>query len=405
MKKLLFFIYPYLLLFAIVGLSVINSTAATVSLRNDSTESTDTLWFLIRVDDIYFRSDTYQGTYMPHNFKDFQRAIEPFGAKITWGVIPHRLIEPLNQSGHMTRDLRKSIQRGHEVSVHGYRHICPLDCENSPWGHEMYCPTRNRNFTFQEQANLIQNSLDLLADSLELAPTSFIAPGHHLDETTYQVLLHFDFFAVSNYRHGTEGSYPRKISPGLTDVPVHNEFTWALTPSGYDHALNQAIADVKKRGEADGYYNLMLHDPFTRPGYHDGLVIDWMVELLDSLTAHYGDRLQFTTLSQAALRFRSSDVETDNRYVLKPQHPVLYQNYPNPFNPKTRISYSIPEPAHVKLEVFNLLGQKKAQLVNETRSGGKHEVTFDASGFSSGLFIYRFEANGYVKTRPMLFLK
>ncbi len=63
--------------------------------------------------------------HMPHNFTDFQSAVEEFGAKVTWGVIPHRLIEPLNATGHMTRDLRESVARGHEVSVHGYTHICP----------------------------------------------------------------------------------------------------------------------------------------------------------------------------------------------------------------------------------------------------------------------------------------
>jgi len=77
--------------------------AATASTQSGSETAyfggdSDTLWFLIRVDDIYFRSASYQNMSVPHNFTDFQSAVEEFGAKVTWGVIPHRLIEPLNGS-------------------------------------------------------------------------------------------------------------------------------------------------------------------------------------------------------------------------------------------------------------------------------------------------------------------
>ena len=83
----------------------------------------------------------------------------------------------------------------------------------------------------------------------------------------------------------------------------------------------------------------------------------------------------------------------------------LAQNYPNPFNPSTQIRFAIPEQRHVRLSVYNMLGQRVATLLNETHSAGWHDVTFDASGFSSGLYIYRLEADGYVETRQMLFVK
>ncbi len=388
-----------------VNTSTRNDTAfsgtGTASYRSDP----DTLWFLIRVDDIYFRAESYQGMHMPHNFTDFQSAVEEFGAKVTWGVIPHRLIEPLNATGHMARDLRESAARGHEVSVHGYTHICPLNCERSPYGHEMYCPTRNHHFTFEEQSALLGKSMKLLRDSLDIVPTSFIAPGHHLDATTNEVLVDLDLSAVSNYRHGTDGSYPGKVIPGLVDVPVHGEFTWALTPANYNSELTQAIADVKERGEADGYYNLMLHDPFTRPGYYDGLVIDWMTDLLDTLTSYYGDRIRFLTLSEAAAKFLETEVAAEDYLADLPEGLVLDQNYPNPFNPVTTIGYALPEPGRVSITVYSALGQEVARLVDGYADAGRHEVHFDASNLSSGLYIYRLQAGNASADRKLLLVK
>ena len=83
----------------------------------------------------------------------------------------------------------------------------------------------------------------------------------------------------------------------------------------------------------------------------------------------------------------------------------LFENYPNPFNPSTEIRFAIPEQAHVSLTVYNLIGQQVATLVNENRNPGLYYVSFDASGLSSGVFLYRFEAGDYVETRQMMFVK
>jgi len=66
----------------------------------------------------------------------------------------------------------------------------------------------------------------------------------------------------------------------------------------------------------------------------------------------------------------------------------LAQNYPNPFNPSTVISYSIPFEGSFTLRVFNLLGEVVSELVNETKSEGRYEAVFDASGLSSGMYFY-----------------
>lgn len=84
---------------------------------------------------------------------------------------------------------------------------------------------------------------------------------------------------------------------------------------------------------------------------------------------------------------------------------TLSQNYPNPFNPTTTIGFELPETAEIRLSVFNLLGQEIAVLVNEVRSAGSHQISWDAQSVSSGLYLYRLSANGQVLTGKMSLMK
>jgi len=83
----------------------------------------------------------------------------------------------------------------------------------------------------------------------------------------------------------------------------------------------------------------------------------------------------------------------------------LNQNYPNPFNPETKITYSISQPGLVKLSVYNVLGQKVADLVNEQKAPATYHVTWNAKDMASGVYFYRIEAGDFSKTMKMMLLR
>ena len=88
--------------------------------------------------------------------------------------------------------------------------------------------------------------------------------------------------------------------------------------------------------------------------------------------------------------------------------PVRYsltQNYPNPFNSTTTIEYSLPEDTHVRIDVFNMLGQRVATLVESEEEAGIHHVEFDAGNLASGPYVYNLHAGYVSRSRKLVLLR
>jgi hypothetical protein len=83
----------------------------------------------------------------------------------------------------------------------------------------------------------------------------------------------------------------------------------------------------------------------------------------------------------------------------------LLQNFPNPFNPRTRIQYSIPQPSHVTLKIYTMLGQELATLVDEHQEAGHHQVEFSPLGKSSGAYFYRLTAGSLSNVKKLVLTK
>jgi hypothetical protein len=83
----------------------------------------------------------------------------------------------------------------------------------------------------------------------------------------------------------------------------------------------------------------------------------------------------------------------------------LYQNYPNPFNPTTTIRFGLPKAAHVRIEVFNIRGQRVAILLDERRETGYQSVQFDAGQLASGIYFYRLVTENYADLKKMILMR
>lgn len=88
-----------------------------------------------------------------------------------------------------------------------------------------------------------------------------------------------------------------------------------------------------------------------------------------------------------------------------PEQYDLRQNYPNPFNPKTVIKYYIPVNNYVRLTVYDMIGKEIATLVNEIKTAGIHEVEWDGSNYSSGIYFYSIKTDNFTETRKMDLVK
>jgi hypothetical protein len=100
-------------------------------------------------------------------------------------------------------------------------------------------------------------------------------------------------------------------------------------------------------------------------------------------------------------KYNPSDITES---AIPTQH-ELFQNYPNPFNPVTKIKFAIAKAADVKLSVYNISGQKVAELANGMKQAGVHTVDFDGSRFNSGVYYYTLEVEGKSLTQKMILMK
>ncbi|MCP4634602.1 MAG: T9SS type A sorting domain-containing protein [candidate division Zixibacteria bacterium] len=130
----------------------------------------------------------------------------------------------------------------------------------------------------------------------------------------------------------------------------------------------------------------------------DSLVIEWPSGIIDSYDNISGNRF-ITAVEDDGY----TSVVNDNS-----EHPIRFimlSNYPNPFNSSTNIRYLLNEDSSVKLEIYNLQGQKIALLFEGYQRTGFHQVKWNANDFTSGIYFYKLSIGNNSSTKRMLLLK
>jgi hypothetical protein len=159
-----------------------------------------------------------------------------------------------------------------------------------------------------------------------------------------------------------------------------------------DSTFNSVLLDLKYDA------NYLESNSFTLPSQlKQNTSYYWRMKSIsetDFFNSDWSEMFSFTT-----------GVRTSTEDELIPEEYTLSQNYPNPFNPSTQIQYALPEATQVTLEVFNSVGQKVMELMNGQKSAGYHTTTFDASGLSSGVYLYKLTTPSFTQTKKMLLIK
>ncbi|MBC8204681.1 MAG: T9SS type A sorting domain-containing protein, partial [FCB group bacterium] len=91
--------------------------------------------------------------------------------------------------------------------------------------------------------------------------------------------------------------------------------------------------------------------------------------------------------------------------TLKPVEYYLHAPYPNPFNPETTLTFDLPRPGHVSLVIYDIQGREVQSLVNSQRSAGYHQLIFDGSGLSSGIYFAYLQVGSFTQSRKLLLIK
>ncbi|MHB1687273.1 MAG: alpha-amylase family glycosyl hydrolase [Ignavibacteriaceae bacterium] len=232
------------------------------------------------------------------------------------------------------------------------------------------------------------------------------------------------------YRGNINWSDPYTLRPFYTKLINIRKDNPALTRGDYQRITNTTPGQVYSYLRTSGNNNVIVNINFGSTAQTTNISVPLNKLAFDSTSSYYlNDELNQVSypVSGTALKNYQVSIPATSAQVLVlsntqltevknnpkniPASFTLYQNYPNPFNPSTVIRFALPFDSKVKLDIYNILGQRVVELVNNVETAGYHEVVWNASNLASGVYIYRIEAasnsggNIYSDVKKMVMIK
>ncbi len=187
------------------------------------------------------------------------------------------------------------------------------------------------------------------------------------------------------------------LAPGGNDCPEVFEAILEYNPSG-DGSILLQYNDVVQvdRGRYSNYATVGIQNYYLQTG----LNLTYANVYPASMGSLQPNRaIRITT--QAPDGFNSAEEPGGDI----PTEFALHDAYPNPFNPLTEIRFDLPETGHVTLKVYDVLGREQAVLVDEMRTAGRYQMTFDARDLPTGLYFARLESSGHSQVKKLMLVK
>lgn len=222
--------------------------------------------------------------------------------------------------------------------------------------------------------------------------------------------------------------FSRGVDPDLDWIEIYNSTGSSVDISGYKIYDSGGFNGTKPKKEfpsgsvipANGFL-VIVTDDTTESGF--GLssggedvwledasnnVIDFVSFPAMDLTQSYNripdgsDNWTLSNFITKGLPNTLTDVEENGTIITEFN---LQQNYPNPFNPSTTIKFSIPASGFVTLKIYDILGKEVSTLVNENKTSGVYQVSFNAAGLSSGVYFYELKMENFVSVKKLILTK
>jgi plastocyanin len=188
---------------------------------------------------------------------------------------------------------------------------------------------------------------------------------------------------------------PSPAQATLWEVEIEN---FAFNPN----SLNINVGDMVEWRNRDSFSHTATSDDGV---WDSGLLgFDQTYTYTFTLAGNYPYHCTLHPSMTAAISV-ASPTGVDDQAPSIPDKFEVSQNYPNPFNARTAIEYALPQDSHVRLVIYNLLGQNIESLVDQSQTAGIHQVIWNAADVPTGVYFYRIEAGDFTQTRKMLLAK
>lgn len=263
-------------------------------------------------------------------------------------------------------------------------------------------------------------------DTLWNAPIKLASPVNtNSDEFGLSLTINETLYFTSNRSGGfgqhdiyravlVDSQYTLVENLGSPINTQYNEASPFITPDG-----SYLIFESNQPGgygQVDLYVSFFKDSIWTKPHnlgpeVNTDMIDDGPFVSPDGKYLFFNRRESWVTNVQTDIYWIDANVifDTSSTGILKPRSRPkefrLNQNYPNPFNPSTQITYELPKPEKVRMEVFNLIGQKVNVLLDNNMPPGSHEINFSSEGLPSGVYLYRIKAGKFQETRKMIMIR
>jgi len=211
------------------------------------------------------------------------------------------------------------------------------------------------------------------------------------------------------FRLNAETGTYQFYSPSNSTIPGENVSPFAVSPDG-------RVWFTNFQSTSTSVYGLCWFDGTSFgifPQQQTGGLPHAQIYDIEVKTIPNGYELWISCASGgiAVLKVETGPTIVEENNGLQAQY-RLHQNYPNPFNPTTTIKFSVEsakgrtgDPARVTLKVYDMLGREVRTLVNDNLPPGSYEVTFDAAGLASGVYVYQLRAGEFTQTKRMMLMR